>query len=180
MNICIIPARGGSKRIPRKNIKLFCGKPIIEWTIAAAQSAGIFERIFVSTDDVEITETVLSLGVEAPFKRPEHLSDDFATTIDVMAHAVKTLGLDNESTVCCLYATAPFLQPEKLAIGPEKLNHADFAMSVTSYAFPIQRALRVKSLDQIEMINPEQFLTRSQDLEECFHDAGQFLSLIHI
>ena len=147
---------------------------MIEWTIAAAQSAGIFERIFVSTDDVEITETVLSLGVEAPFKRPEHLSDDFATTIDVMAHAVKTLGLDNESTVCCLYATAPFLQPEKLAIGPEKLNHADFAMSVTSYAFPIQRALRVKSLDQIEMINPEQFTTRSQDLEECFHDAGQF------
>ena len=127
MNICIIPARGGSKRIPRKNIKLFCGKPMIEWAIAAAQSAGIFERIFVSTDDVEITETVLSLGVEAPFKRPEHLSDDFATTIDVMAHAVNTLGLDNESTVCCLYATAPFVQPEKLAIGPEKLNHADFA-----------------------------------------------------
>ena len=120
MNICIIPARGGSKRIPRKNIKLFCGKSMIEWTIAAAQSAGIFERIIVSTDDVEITETVLSLGVEAPFKRPEHLSDDFATTIDVMAHAVKTLGLDNESTVCCLYATAPFLQPEKLVIGLEK------------------------------------------------------------
>ena len=116
----------------------------------------------------------LSLGVEVPFKRPEHLSDDFATTIDVMAHAVSTLGLDNESTVCCLYATAPFLQPEKLAIGPEKLNHADFAISVTSYAFPIQRALRAKSLDHIEMINPEQFTTRSQDLEECFHDAGQF------
>ena len=174
MNICIIPARGGSKRIPRKNIKLFCGKPMIEWAIAAAQSADIFERIFVSTDDAEIKETVLSLGVEVPFKRPEHLSDDFATTIDVMAHAVSTLGLDNESTVCCLYATAPFLQPEKLAIGPEKLNHADFAISVTSYAFPIQRALRAKSLDQIEMINPEQFTTRSQDLEECFHDAGQF------
>ena len=147
---------------------------MIEWAIAAAQSSEIFERIFVSTDDAEIKETVLSLGVEAPFKRPEHLSDDFATTIDVMAHAVSTLGLDNESTVCCLYATAPFLQPEKLAIGPEKLNHADFAISVTSYAFPIQRALRVKSLDQIEMINPEQILTRSQDLEECFHDAGQF------
>ena len=112
MNICIIPARGGSKRIPRKNIKLVCGKPMIEWAITAAKSADIFERIFVSTDDAEIKETVLSLGVEAPFKRPEHLSDDFATTIDVMAHAVSTLGLDNESTVCCLYATAPFLQPE--------------------------------------------------------------------
>ena len=147
---------------------------MIEWTIATAQSAGIFERIFVSTDDVEITETVLPLGVEAPFKRPAHLSDDFATSIDVMAHAVITLGLDNDSAVCCLYATAPFLQPEKVAIGPEKLNHADFAMSVTSYAFPIQRALRAKSLDEIEMINPEKFTARSQDLEECFHDAGQF------
>jgi len=174
MSICIIPARGGSKRIPRKNIKLFCGKPIIEWTVSAAQSAGIFERIIVSTDDVEIMETVIPMGVEAPFQRPQHLSDDFATTIDVMAHAVNTLGLDNDCAVCCLYATAPFLQPEKLAIGPHKLDHADFAMSVTSYPFPIQRALRAKSLDQIEMINPEQFITRSQDLEEYFHDAGQF------
>lgn len=174
MTICIIPARGGSKRIPRKNIRVFCGKPMVQWTIEAAQQAGVFERIILSSDDTEISQTAQSLGVEAPFIRPDTLSDDHATTMDVMAHAVSALNLTPDTKVCCLYATAPFVEPKDLAKGPALLRDAQFAMSVTSFPFPIQRALRATATGHMEMMLPENFTTRSQDLEDAFHDAGQF------
>lgn len=178
MKLAIIPARGGSKRIPRKNIKSFCGKPMIAWSIEAARLAGCFDRIIVSTDDTEIADVASSHGAEVPFMRPPELSDDHTGTIPVIAHAVDWL---NRSAgpigfACCLYATAPFVQAEDLQRGFEvlKSSGADYAFSVTSYAFPIQRAIRITTDQRVEMFSPEHFNTRSQDLEEAFHDAGQF------
>ena len=178
MKLAIIPARGGSKRIPRKNIKPFCGKPMIAWSIEAALKSGCFDRIIVSTDDAEIAEVARSFSAEAPFMRPAELSDDHTGTIPVIAHAIGWVSqhVAPVDFACCLYATAPFVRAEDLRRGYDLLQQsgADYAFSVTSYAFPIQRAIRITADQRVEMFNPEHFTTRSQDLEEAFHDAGQF------
>ncbi|MDR5907506.1 pseudaminic acid cytidylyltransferase [Franzmannia qiaohouensis] len=179
MNIAIIPARGGSKRIPRKNIKDFGGRPMIAWSIEAACKSECFDRIIVSTDDIEIARVAEKYNAEVPFMRPATLADDHTGTIPVIAHAIEWLQAQGEiaDTVCCLYATAPFVTTEALQKGYRALcDHADadYAFAVTSYAFPIQRALRKTANGRVEMFQPEHFSTRSQDLEEAWHDAGQF------
>jgi pseudaminic acid cytidylyltransferase len=177
--LAVIPARGGSKRIPRKNIKIFAGKPMIAWSIEAALESSCFDRVVVSTDDEEIAEVAKAYGAEVPFMRPVHLSDDHTGTSEVIAHAVAWFaengGVQPEE-VCCLYATAPFVRPIDLRRGLDVLRQSDaaFAFSVTSYAFPIQRAIKIISNERVEMFAPEYFNTRSQDLEEAYHDAGQF------
>ncbi len=178
MNIAIIPARGGSKRIPRKNIKEFCGKPMIAWSIEAALQSGCFNQVIVSTDDAEITEVARQAGAEVPFVRPSSLSDDHTGTTAVIRHALEWLrehGIRPQQ-VCCIYATAPFINPDDIRCGLDILNKtdSDYAFTVTSYPFPIQRAVRITSQGRVEMFQPEQFSARSQDLEEAFHDAGQF------
>lgn len=178
MKLAIIPARGGSKRIPRKNIKLFCGKPMIAWSIEAALHSGCFDQIVVSTDDAEIAEVARKHGAEVPFMRPAELSDDHTGTIPVIRHAIEWFtgqGLPIEHA-CCLYATAPFVNAEDLRHGLKTLqdNDCDYAFSVTSYAFPIQRAIRITEQGRVDMFNSEHFNTRSQDLQEAYHDAGQF------
>jgi N-acylneuraminate cytidylyltransferase len=175
MTLCVIPARGGSKRIPRKNIKPFHGRPMIAHSIAAARASGLFNQIVVSTDDPEIAETARAEGAEAPFTRPAHLSDDHTPTAPVIAHAAQMLGIGADVPVCCLYATAPFVSAEDLTEGLRLLTKgARFAMSVTRFDFPIQRALRRDADGAVEMFDPSQMLTRSQDLEPAWHDAGQF------
>lgn len=178
MRIAVIPARGGSKRIPRKNIKLFCGKPMIAWSIEAAQVSKCFDQICVSTDDEEIAVIARQYGASVPFVRPAELSDDYAGTTSVIRHAVEWFA-DHGGTpaeVCCIYATAPFVTGADIAQGLDILDQTacDYAFSVTSYAFPIQRALRLTSGGTVEMFEPGHFSTRSQDLEEAYHDAGQF------
>jgi len=179
VNVAIIPARGGSKRIPRKNIKYFCGKPIIAYSIQAAKASNLFDHIVVSTDDDEIAKVAIQHGAEAPFRRPTELSDDHATTRPVVAHAIRWFQENRGPIdfVCCIYATAPFLQPRYLREGLDLLQsdpRADFALSVTSYAFPILRSLKRNSDGTIAMNWAEYELTRSQDLPEAWHDAGQF------
>lgn len=178
MRIAVIPARGGSKRIPRKNIKEFCGKPIVAWSIQAAKESGCFDHVLVSTDDDEIAEVARQCGAEVPFKRPSELSDDYAGTVPVVAHCIDWVNrnVGEVDSACCLYATAPFVQAEDLRRGLQILQStgADYTFSVTSYAFPIQRAIRITTDERVEMFQPEHFNTRSQDLEEAWHDAGQF------
>jgi len=177
--IAIIPARGGSKRIPRKNILPFCGKPMIARSIEAALESRVFDAVVVSTDDEEIASVAESCGALAPFRRPPELSNDHAATIPVIAHAIRWWE-ENRAPVefaCCIYATAPFLRPEFLHEGfrilKEKLD-AEFALSVTSYAFPIFRAIQIAESGRVEMFWPENDIKRSQDLPEALHDAGQF------
>lgn len=178
MNLCVIPARGGSKRIPRKNIKEFGGKPIIAWSIEAARISECFEQIIVSTDDDAIAEIAKSHGASVPFRRPAELSDDYTGTSAVISHAVTWYSehFRRPQAVCCLYATAPFVRPDDIKSGLEILEskQAEFAFSITNFAFPIQRAIRITDDQRIEMFQPEYFGTRSQDLEEAWHDAGQF------
>jgi pseudaminic acid cytidylyltransferase len=178
MKVAIIPARGGSKRIPRKNIKEFCGKPMIAYSIEAAVESGCFDKVIVSTDDNEIGEVAQAYGAEIPFIRPKELSDDHAGTTPVIKHAINWLIEKGEDPdfVCCLYATAPFITSRSIEQGLQQLEdtNAAYAFSATSYAFPIQRAFRVRPSLGVEMFEPEQFNTRSQDLEEAYHDAGQF------
>ncbi len=178
MNLAIIPARGGSKRIPRKNIKPFCGKPMIAWSIEAAQQSACFDQIIVSTDDAEIAKLARKHGATTPFMRPPELSDDHTGTTPVIAHAIDWFRQRGQTPeqICCLYATAPFVTPADLRQGLAALTTTgcDYAFSVTSYPFPIQRAIRITALDRVEMFHPEHFETRSQDLEEAWHDAGQF------
>lgn len=178
MKIAVIPARGGSKRIPRKNIKTFCGKPMIAWSVEAALASKCFDRVIVSTDDTEISEVARTHGAEVPFIRPKELSDDHTGTTPVIAHSVDWVN-NNIGTVnfaCCIYATAPFVSAADLQRGLDLLiqQQIEFAFSVTSYPFPIQRAIRITENQRVEMLNPEYFVSRSQDLEEAFHDAGQF------
>jgi len=177
MNIAVIPARGGSKRIPKKNIKEFLGKPIIAYSIELALKSKLFDRVIVSTDSEEIADVAREYSAEVPFVRPKKLSDDVTGTVAVTRHALKWC-LDNEDNikyVCCIYATAPFLELNYLNNGYEILNREkkSFAFSVTSYPYPIQRALTI-SKGSVNMVLPENYMVRSQDLEECFHDAGQF------
>ncbi|MUL09196.1 pseudaminic acid cytidylyltransferase [Aliivibrio fischeri] len=178
MKIAIIPARGGSKRIPRKNIKLFYGKPMIAYSIEAAIESNCFDKVIVSTDDHEIAEVAKQYGAEVPFMRPENISDDYATTMDVIQHAVQWCeqqGLPL-THVCCLYATAPFVQSKDLQKGWEIVQQPDvkYAFSATPFPFPIQRAIKLSNCGSVSMFSPEHELTRSQDLEESYHDAGQF------
>jgi len=177
--LAVIPARGGSQRIPRKNVRPFCGLPMIAWPIAAARASGLFDAILVSTDDDEIAAVAEQHGAQAPFRRPLHLADDHAPTLPVIAHALdwweEHRGL--VGLACCIYATAPFLQPRYLIEGRDLLRthpEAEFAFSITSYAFPIFRALRCEPDGHVAMFWPENEMIRSQDLPEAWHDAGQF------
>lgn len=178
MRFAVIPARGGSKRIPRKNIREFAGKPMIAWSIAAALESGCFDGVIVSTDDAEIAVAAKMYGASVPFLRPSELSDDYTGTLPVMRHAVDWLSkVEGEvDLVCCIYATAPFVRPTDLQRGLNKLQATgmDYSVSVTSYAFPIQRALAINEHGCLNMIRTEMLGTRSQDLPEVFHDAGQF------
>ncbi len=178
MRLAVIPARGGSKRIPQKNIKDFCGKPIIAWSIEAARASGCFERIIVSTDDRQIAEIAAEYGAETPFLRPAELCDDHTPTAPVIAHAIQwhREHAFDPKFVCCIYATAPFIQADDLNAGLSLLtgSDADYAFAITGFDFPIQRAVRINASGRIEMLNPEHLNTRSQDLPEAFHDAGQF------
>lgn len=176
--LAVIPARGGSKRIPGKNIKSFCGKPMIAYSIQAALDSGLFDKVLVSTDSEQIAQVAEQHGAEVPFMRPASLSDDVTGTTPVVCHAIdycKQHFFTPEFS-CCIYATAPFLSAEALRSGFEQLQ-ADvrlaFTFSATSFAFPIQRAIRLKN-PGVEPINPENMAKRSQDLEEAYHDAGQF------
>ncbi len=176
MNLCVIPARGGSKRIPRKNIKDFCGKPMIAWSIEVAKASTCFDHIIVSTDDDQIASIAKQWGAEVPFVRPAELADDYTGTIPVIAHAINWMRQHGQTPeqVCCLYATAPFISAEDLRTGKKMLAGYDYAFSITSYAFPIQRAIRLTAEQTVAMFHPEHFNTRSQDLEDAYHDAGQF------
>ncbi|PQI44357.1 pseudaminic acid cytidylyltransferase, partial [Acinetobacter baumannii] len=177
MQLAVIPARGGSKRIPRKNIKDFYGKPMIAWSIEAALKSECFDEVWVSTDDQEIADIAVKFGAKVPFLRPAHLSDDYATTADVMQHATQAFAqLQGQSPdfVCCLYATAPFVQVDDLKTGLQLLQShpLDYAFSATTFAFPIQRAIKLNEDGNVEMFQPENFNKRSQDFEEAWHDAG--------
>lgn len=178
MNVCIIPARGGSKRIPRKNIKDFHGKPIIAYSIETALSSKLFDDIIVSTDDDEIADVAIKFGASVPFIRPKQLSDDFTTTSDVVAHAINFLKDSGKiiDYACTMYATTPFLQVTYLQEGLEKLknSYACSAFSCTSMPFPIQRTFKITKNERCEMFFKEHFTTRSQDLEPAYQDAGQF------
>jgi len=178
MNVAIIPARGGSKRIPRKNIKEFCGKPMIAWSIEAAIKSKAFNKIIISTDDEEIARIAVESGAEVPFMRPSNLSDDFVATTPVINHAINWLNENNITPdyVCCIYATAPLLDPKYIKEGIDKLvkEGCDYSFSATSYSFPIQRAIKINKTGRVEMFYPEYMDTRSQDLQESWHDAGQF------
>jgi len=178
MKIAVIPARGGSKRIPHKNVRFFCGKPIIAWSIEAAVGSDCFDAVIVSTDDEGIASVAREWGAEVPFIRPAALADDYTGTIPVLCHAIEwfSANVQKPAYVCCIYATAPFMQPEDLRKGFNTLleNDCNFVFSATSYAFPIQRAFRIADKGRVEMFYPEHFNTRSQDLEEAYHDAGQF------
>ncbi|BDV43449.1 pseudaminic acid cytidylyltransferase [Geotalea uraniireducens] len=178
MNVAIIPARGGSKRIPRKNIKPFAGKPMIAYSIEAALESGLFERVIVSTDDREIADVARGHGAEVPFIRPAELADDFAGTDAVLLHGLQWLEehARRPDYCCCIYATAPFVRSEYLRQGFELLCHhqATSAFSVATFPACIFRALKLNDLGRLEMIWPENREKRSQDLGEAYHDAGQF------
>ncbi|MFW2379728.1 pseudaminic acid cytidylyltransferase [Aliarcobacter butzleri] len=176
--VAIIPARGGSKRIPKKNIKNFHGKPLIAYSIEVALKSKLFDKVVVSTDDEEIAKVAKEFGAEVPFLRPKELSDDFTGTGAVINHAINFLKEQGENIdfVCTIYATAPLLQEKYLIKAYEKIkdSNAKNAFSCTSMPFPIQRTFKITSNERCEMFWPENFMKRSQDLEEAFQDAGQF------
>ncbi len=178
MKIAVIPARGGSKRIPKKNIKNFCGKPMIAWSIEKAIDSGLFDYVLVSTDDSSIAKVAKECGAEVPFIRPKSLSDDHTGTTPVTRHATQwvTENIGPVNYVCTIYATAPFIEVKDLVTGFRSLSESShqLAISVTSYNFPIQRALKLNKDNSVTMFQPEHYHTRSQDLEASFHDAGQF------
>ena len=178
MNVAVIPARGGSQRVPRKNIRPFAGKPMIAHAIGRALESGLFARVIVSTDDGEIADVARDCGAEVPFMRPAALADHHAGTREVIAHAVEHLrgeGVTPEA-VCCIYATAPFLQVADLARGLAIFRSGDwrYVLSATTAPFPIFRAFKKTAGGGLEMFFPEHAGTRSQDLPEAFFDAAQF------
>ncbi len=178
-SIAIIPARGGSKRIPRKNVRLFFGKPMMAWSIEVALRSGLFSDVVVSTDNDEIAETALRLGAKVPFRRPLELANDHAPTVPVIGHAVTELEKQDWKFewACCIYATAPFITAEDLRAGSELIRSkadAEFVIPVTEFPFPIMRSLQIAPEGNLKMFWPEHELTRSQDLEPAYHDAGQF------
>ncbi|KAA8744571.1 pseudaminic acid cytidylyltransferase [Pseudomonas koreensis] len=174
-SVAIIPARGGSKRIPRKNLLPFDGVPMIVRSIRTALDSGLFEQVVVSTDDAEIAELALAHGAQVPFLRPAELADDFTGTAAVIVHALQQLPAFDYA--CCVYATAPLLQARFLSEGFELLQQhpqKSFAFSVCSFGFPVQRALTLDGQGALTALYPEFRQTRSQDLPEAFQDAGQF------
>jgi len=176
--IAIIPARGGSKRIPKKNIKDFFGKPLIAYSIEVAVASNLFEKVIVTTDDEQILKIAKEYGAEVPFLRPKQLGDDFTGTADVINHTIKYLEDKGEcyNYICTIYATAPLLQKEYLIQGYERLENSNAVNSfgVTTMPFPIQRTFKLNKDGRCEMFTPEHYMTRSQDLEEAYQDAGQF------
>ena len=175
MNLCIIPARGGSKRIPKKNIKEFCGKPLIAYSIENAKKSELFEKIVVSTDSEEIADVAKKYGAEVLY-RPKELADDFSTSMEVFEHAINELNKDKKyKYACMIYATAPLLDTKYLKIGLDKLKNSDscFSFSATTYDFPIWRGFEIED-EKAKMLWPEFLNTRSQDLKEVYHDAAQF------
>ncbi len=178
MKIAVIPARGGSKRIPRKNIKLFHGRPMIAYAIEAAKKSGLFEHIIVTTDDAEIAEIANSFGAEIPFMRPPELSDDFTPTVPVIAHAIKDcveLGW-SVNEVCCIYPGVPLLSESEILTGYALLQQMESGYSFPVATFPsaIQRAFRRSDDGRVEPFYPAYASTRTQDLEQGFFDVGQF------
>jgi pseudaminic acid cytidylyltransferase len=178
MKIAVIPARSGSKRIPRKNIRDFCGKPMIAWPLEVAKASSLFDHVIVSTEDEEIAKVAQAWGAETTFVRPAELANDHAGTTEVIAHATRW-ALDQGwslSAVCCIYATAPFMRVEDLKRGLEALESGNwaYAFSATEYASPIFRAFKQHTEGGVEMFFPDQFEKRSQDLPVALHDAGQF------
>ncbi len=174
-SICIIPARGGSKRIPRKNIRVFLGKPIIAYSIKAALDSGLFATVMVSTDDQEIAEISRDFGAQTPFMRSAKSSDDFATTIDVVKEVLtkyQEQGLHFDA-VCVIYPTAPFVNVARLKEGFEKLSDFGGSMPVTEFSFPILRSFKISN-HRLSYQWPEHEKSRSQDLEKFYHDAGQW------
>lgn len=174
--VAIIPARGGSQRIPRKNLKLFNGEPMIVGSIRTALVSGLFERVVVSTDDVEIADVARAHGAEVPFMRPAELADAFTGTAAVIQHALGALE-QSYDFACCVYATAPLLQARFLRQGFEALQAAadkSYAFSVCGFGFPIQRALLIRPDGSLDAMHPEYREVRSQDLPAAYQDAGQF------
>lgn len=176
--IAVIPARGGSKRVPRKNLRPFAGRPMIGYAIGVAQRSGLFERIVVSTDDAEVAAVARTLGADVPFLRPAELADDFTPTVPVIAHAIRAcaeLGW-HARLACCIYPAVPLLQPQTLADALALLEAGDapYAFPVLAYRAPIQRALRRDLNGRSAPLHPEYMQTRTQDLPAAFHDAGQF------
>lgn len=178
MNLCVIPARGGSKRIKKKNIKLFFGKPIIAWSIETAIASKCFDKIIVSTDDSKIANLAKNYGADVPFLRSKKLSDDYTGTLPVISHAIKWQIKHHLKPlyVCCIYATAPFIKLSDLKNGLKilKSSSSDYVFSATNYSYPIQRSFKIKKNKRLKMFYPKYYNSRSQDLEEAFHDAGQF------
>jgi N-acylneuraminate cytidylyltransferase len=178
MNVAVIPARGGSKRIPRKNIRTFCGRPMLAWTIGALRDSGCFSRIVLSTDDDEIAAVARQWGAEVPFRRPGELADDQTATLPVVAHAVRQLAADGVTpdAVCCAYATAPMMSPHDVRQAKRLLDEsgADYVFSCTTFAFPVQRALRIEADGGVVPMFAATIGSRSQDLPQAVHDAGQF------
>ncbi len=176
-NLAIITARGGSKRIPRKNIKDFCGKPIIAYSIEAALQAGVFDEVMVSTDDEEIAAIAEQYGAKVPFYRSEATSNDFATTNDVLQEVIAEYGKRGEQfdAFCCLYPTAPFINAERIRTAMQMLEKSDAekVFPVVAFSFPPQRAVVIRE-GELKAVYPEHMYTRSQDLEKQYHDAGQF------
>jgi pseudaminic acid cytidylyltransferase len=176
--LAIIPARGGSKRIPRKNIKDFLGKPIIAYSIEAAIASGLFDEVMVSTDDSEIAKIAKKLGANVPFLRSDKNSDDFATTADVILEVISEYEKIGQyfDTACCLYSTAPFVTKKRLIEGFNLLNLKKYStvLPLLKFSFPIQRAVSLDKNGRVAFIQPEHQLTRSQDLTPAFHDSGQF------
>lgn len=177
-SLCLIPARGGSKRIPRKNVKLFAGLPMIAHSLRAACAAKVFGRIVVSTDDAEIAAIAREHGAEVPFMRPAELSGDAVGTDAVIGHALDWFATQGDPVeeFCCIYATAPFLHAADIRRGRDLLRErrATTAFSVTSFPYTVFRALRLTADGRVEMFWPENFTKRSQELPEAYHDAGQF------
>ena len=176
-NLCIIPARGGSKRIPRKNIKPFLGKPIMAYSVEAALKSGVFDEVMVSTDAEEFAAIARQFGASVPFMRSDATANDYATTVDVLLEVVAMYRKQGKvfDNVCCLYSTAPFVTPERLKEAHNKLSDSiDGCFTVVEYSYPIQRSLRINESGLIEMRYPEHLKSRTQDLEKTYHDAGQF------
>lgn len=178
MKVAIIPARGGSKRIPRKNAKPFFGIPMIARTVATALQSGLFDHVVVSTDDAEIADIATRAGAQIPFIRPADLADDLTPTVPVIAHAIQACNERGWKIIhaCCIYPCVPLLEIDDIAdaldIALDK--DADFVYPVTDYAHPIQRAMRRSLSGKMSLYSPQFEMTRTQDLEKSFHDAGQF------
>jgi pseudaminic acid cytidylyltransferase len=179
MKICVIPARGGSKRIPRKNIRHFAGKPMIAYSISVAKASGLFDRVVVSTDDMEIAQIAREWGAETPFNRPDELADDHTPTVPVIAHAIQAFEEINGEKlhqVCCIYSCAPFIEADDLRESLILLNRTgtDYCFPVAEYPSAVQRAMVRDGNGHMIPLYPQYELVRTQDIEKTYHDVGQF------